>query len=76
MRKIDTLRALRDSEYRDSLTAEELALLPAHPAGTADVADESLKSVAGGCANSACSCGPQLGTTILWSCVQPGQHCP
>ena len=75
MRKIDTVRALRDSEYRDSLTAEELALLPAHPAGTADVADESLKSVAGGCANSACSCGPR-GTTWLFSCVQPGQACP
>ena len=67
MKKIDTVRALRDSEYRNSLTDAERAALPAHPAGVATVADDTLKSVTGGCGTP---------TTFVMSCVPPGAHCP
>ncbi len=76
MKKIDTVRALRDAEYRNSLTAAERALLPAHPAGASNIADTTLKSVVGGCGGSLCSCGPTFGTTPMFSCVGPGQQCP
>lgn len=41
------IRAWKDSDYRNSLSAEELALLPANPAGEALTEDE-LNSVVGG----------------------------
>ena len=61
MKKIDTVRALRDSEYRNSLSEAEQAALPA-PAGVANVVDGDLKSVTGGCGTP---------TTIMMSCVPP-----
>jgi len=80
MKKLDTVRALRDAEYRNSLSAEELALLPAHPAGASSIDDTTLKSVVGGCGGTACSCGggggPIRGTTVVMSCVGPTQNCP
>ncbi len=77
MKKIDTVRALRDAEYRNSLTAAERALLPAHPAGASNIADTALKSVVGGCGGTACSCGPVRGTNILFSCTSnPMEQCP
>ncbi|GAB4195402.1 MAG: hypothetical protein Tsb002_27880 [Wenzhouxiangellaceae bacterium] len=36
--------------------------------------DEMLQSISGGCTSS-CG-GPRPGTTILFSCVPPGQGCP
>jgi mersacidin/lichenicidin family type 2 lantibiotic len=41
------IRAWKDSDYRNSLSAEELALLPANPAGESLTEDE-LNSVVGG----------------------------
>ena len=78
MKKLDTVRALRDAEYRNSLSAEELALLPAHPAGASNIGDSALKSVVGGCAGSGCTCGggPVLGTSLVFSCTGPNQQCP
>ena len=73
MKKLDTVRALRDAEYRNSLSAAELALLPAHPAGNSSIDDDALKSVAGGCGGSGCGCG---GSTRNESCVPPGYNCP
>ena len=69
-KKIDIVRAWRDEEYRNSLTAEERASLPENPAGLATVDDSSLRSVTGGATLRLC------GTTPAWSCVQPGQQCP
>jgi mersacidin/lichenicidin family type 2 lantibiotic len=73
MHKIDVVRAWRDEEYRNSLTPEQLASLPASPAGVATVDDSALRSVAGGVRssipNSQC-------TTFVGSCVKPGQQCP
>jgi mersacidin/lichenicidin family type 2 lantibiotic len=50
-KKLDVVRAWRDEEYRNSLNAEEQAALPVHPAGTVELADVSLRSIAGGCSS-------------------------
>lgn len=80
MKKIDMARALRDVEYRSRLTADELASLPANPAGVASVADSALRNVTGGCGVTACNnCGgggPNSPTSFVWSCVPPGSYCP
>lgn len=48
MTAFDIARAWKDGEYRQSLSIEEQALLPAHPAGSIELADEELNQVAGG----------------------------
>ena len=48
MTKLDVIRAWRDKEYRESLNEQELATLPAHPAGLIELPDEVLNSAAGG----------------------------
>jgi len=45
---IDIVRAWKDPEYRKTLTADELASLPANPAGTSELTKEQLGDVAGG----------------------------
>lgn len=47
MSKFDIVRAWKDAEYRQSLSAEEQARLPEHPAGSIALADEDLPQVAG-----------------------------
>jgi mersacidin/lichenicidin family type 2 lantibiotic len=37
MLTIDVIRAWKDEDYRHSLSAEQLALLPAHPSGGIEV---------------------------------------
>lgn len=44
----DVIKAWRDTEYRRSLSAEQQTLLPEHPAGSIELADEELNQVAGG----------------------------
>ncbi len=65
MKKIDIARALRDEDYRSSLSAEEQASLPS-PAGNVNLDDKALLSITGGCA----------WTTPATSCVPPGTYCP
>ena len=67
-KKIDVVRAWRDAEYRNSLSEEERAGLPEHPAGLARIDEELLKGVVGG-ASLRC-------TTPAVSCVPPGSQCP
>ncbi|MEM6793005.1 MAG: mersacidin/lichenicidin family type 2 lantibiotic [Acidobacteriota bacterium] len=67
MKKIDTVRALRDAEYRNSLTEAERASLPAHPAGVTAVEDKVLQAVTGGCGTP---------TTFVFSCTPPNAQCP
>ena len=45
MKTIDIVRAWKDAEYRNSLSAEEQASLPANPA---EISDAQLERVAGG----------------------------
>lgn len=48
MAKVDIVRAWKDEEYRLSLTAEERALLPDHPAGLIELDNEEMRAVLGG----------------------------
>jgi mersacidin/lichenicidin family type 2 lantibiotic len=41
------VRAWKDEEYRQSLSASELALLPENPAGSLELTDDELDVVAG-----------------------------
>jgi mersacidin/lichenicidin family type 2 lantibiotic len=45
---IETVRAWTDPEYRATLTPEQLALLPEHPAGLVELDEKDLQSVSGG----------------------------
>lgn len=74
MRKIDVVRAWRDEEYRNSLTAEERASLPENPAGLATISDETMRSITGGCGATAGA--GSICTTAVHSCVGPGEQCP
>ena len=47
MKTIDIVRAWKDAEYRNSLSAEEQASLPANPA---ELSDGQMERVAGGMA--------------------------
>ena len=48
MSKMNIIRAWKDREYRNSLTAAERALLPENPAGLVELLDADLAEVAGG----------------------------
>ena len=50
MDRNDVIRAWKDPLYRASLSREEQAVLPAHPAGLIELREEDLKSVSGGIA--------------------------
>ena len=50
MSSVDIVRAWKDAAYRHSLSAEDQALLPEHPAGSIELTDEELSLVAGGAA--------------------------
>ena len=47
MSELDIIRAWKDKTYRNSLSAEELAQLPEHPAGAIDLTDDELANVDG-----------------------------
>ena len=57
MNTIDTIRAWKDAEYRASLSAAELAALPANPAGLVELPDEEMAEVAGGRSYFTGTCG-------------------
>jgi len=46
MKKVDVLKAWKDAEYRQSLTAEQISALPANPAG--ELSDMEQTTVTGG----------------------------
>jgi mersacidin/lichenicidin family type 2 lantibiotic len=48
MNKADIVRAWKDPLYRATLSPEQLATLPAHPAGTVELKEESLQAAGGG----------------------------
>lgn len=43
----DVIRAWKDADYRESLSAEDRAALPNHPAGLVDLSDAELELVRG-----------------------------
>ncbi|HYU32095.1 MAG TPA: mersacidin/lichenicidin family type 2 lantibiotic [Thermoanaerobaculia bacterium] len=48
MNKVDVIRAWKDPLYRATLSAEDLARLPAHPAGAIELKDHELREATGG----------------------------
>jgi mersacidin/lichenicidin family type 2 lantibiotic len=44
----EIIRAWKDKNFRDSLSEEQRAQLPANPAGLVEIDDEQLVQVAGG----------------------------
>lgn len=48
MKQIDIVRAWTDEDYRDSLTADERASVPANPAGAIELSDADMGKVSGG----------------------------
>lgn len=67
MKKVDIAKALRDSEYRATLTDEQRALLPISAVSVTELDDDVLKSVTGGCG---------FPTTFAMSCVSYPVQCP
>jgi mersacidin/lichenicidin family type 2 lantibiotic len=64
---MDIIRAWKDEEYRNSLSAAERAALPPHPAGLMTLTDEELGAVAGGRINptrSLCAGGDPCATRL------------
>ena len=56
MNKADVIRAWKDPFYRASLSAEQRALLPDHPAALVELDDEQLKSTSGSALTTAQTC--------------------
>jgi mersacidin/lichenicidin family type 2 lantibiotic len=50
MSNVDIVRAWKDAAYRESLTEEQRALVPANPAGIIELTDDELGSISGGVA--------------------------
>lgn len=48
MKKVDIALAWKDEAYRLSLSSEELAMVPANPAGMVELSDVELDMVVGG----------------------------
>ncbi len=48
MKQIDIVRAWKDQDFRDSLSSEDRASLPANPAGMVELSDADLGKVSGG----------------------------
>lgn len=53
---INIARAWKDAEYRKSLSAEELALLPENPAGAVEISEDEADTIMGmgGGSNTCC----------------------
>ncbi len=48
MNRSDVIRAWKDEDFRSALSSEQLAMLPANPAGLVELSDEELLGVEGG----------------------------
>lgn len=55
MSRLDIVRAWKDQAYRNSLTAEQRALLPGNPAGAVELSDVEAATVEGKMAYASCS---------------------
>ena len=67
MNVTDVIRAWKDPEYRESLSDEQQAALPANPAGLIELSDKSLGVVVGASGEDSCrlpACGNTHGGFI------------
>ena len=71
MNKTDVVRAWKDPLYRASLSAEELAQLPSHPAGVIDLADDQLRMGVSGGITTAPTCTNYTYAGLRYCCPDP-----
>ncbi len=57
MNTVNLIRAWKDADYRNSLSAAALAALPQHPAGLVELPEEEMAVVAGGRSYFTGTCG-------------------
>ena len=62
MANVDIIRAWKDEDYRQSLSAEQQEQLPVNPAGLVELDDEEMSSVSGGLRHT--GCGDPLHTPV------------
>ncbi len=67
--KFDIVRAWKDESYRNSLSAQEQAMLPQNPAGALDLSDAELETIQGACningsISNNCTAPIQIGRTV------------
>ena len=75
--KIDIIRAWKDETYRQQLSGEEQALLPANPAGELQLSDAELQSVYGaqGPPNNFNSFALICVQSVAGTCISFSNHC-
>ena len=66
MSKHNIVRAWKDPQYRQSLSAAEKVALPANPAGATELTDEQLGQVSGGAWTSLCTWHKTCPCTVLF----------
>ena len=69
MSDLDIIRAWKDKTYRNSLSADELAQLPEHPAGAIELTNDELASVEGGLTYGCTPATPTLSVISVISVV-------
>jgi mersacidin/lichenicidin family type 2 lantibiotic len=70
------IRAWEDPEYRNSLSADELAALPENPAGAIELTDAELGQVLGGAQSGASvGCNTKTCVTTRGNSGNPCQSC-
>ncbi len=68
MSRIDIIRVWKDEKYRASLSPDQLAALPANPAGPMEIRDEELEMAGGGSTFSpSCSSCIRCSDTSSWT---------
>ena len=72
----DVVRAWKDASYRASLSADEIAALPANPAGRVEMDDAGLSEVNGLGTGIYLSLGCCPGFTYKSVCGSCGESCP
>src|SRR6476619_6013862 len=69
-------RAWKDAAYRQSLSAEEQAMLPENPAGGFELTDADLEAVYGACGCACgCACGADKGNVSSRDFCSNAQIC-
>ena len=56
MNKADIVRTWKDPVYRATLSPEQLAALPAHPAGLVEISDDQMRNASGAIVTTARNC--------------------
>lgn len=68
MNDVDVIRAWKDVEYRDSLSAEQRTQLIENPAGIVELSDGELDGVSGACTSFWQGCLGGTQSIFSWTC--------